>query len=188
MEPDTVLTPIAIISHIKRYKLDRERITQIVDIVCHRLGLEHFEVCIQFVSSKSMRELNHLYRNKDSSTDVLAFPQMSWKRALKTTTKKSNVRPKLLNPQPLGDVVISLADAESNAKGVGSSVDRETCFLLVHGILHLAGHDHMKPREKTIMFTEQRKLMAYFDRKSFWKNCVQRSVTIQKGSSRGRSR
>lgn len=59
----------------------------------------------------------------------------------------------------LGDLVISLEDAARNANDIGHSLDREAGFLIVHGILHLCGHDHMEPAEEELMTSMQRSLM-----------------------------
>jgi probable rRNA maturation factor len=75
-------------------------------------------------------------------------------------------------------VVISPSDAASNALESGSDLDKEVCFLVVHGILHLVGHDHMKPGEKRRMFAEQKKLMRIFaggrSSKPQWDGCIRR--------------
>lgn len=73
----------------------------------------------------------------------------------------------------LGDIVICLDVAQENAKKIGQGLDREVCFLIVHGMLHLCGHDHEIKPEETIMFREQRKIMKSFaDKQKIWKNCI----------------
>lgn len=71
-----------------------------------------------------MRRLNRDWRGKDRTTDVLSFPQAG--------------------PAPglLGDVVISLPAARRQAAAAGRSLGRELDALLIHGVLHLLGHDH----------------------------------------------
>ncbi len=143
--------------------------------VCRRLDVANYEVCIQFVSPRTMRQLNRDYRGKDKSTDVLAFPQYSWKRPLKCKKSPPALRP-IANPQPLGDVVISPADASANINGISNKLQREICFLIVHGILHLVGHDHMTARDRKRMFAEQTKLMRLFRSKAgtppSWEGCI----------------
>jgi probable rRNA maturation factor len=122
-----------------------------------------------------MQALNKKYRHQDKSTDVLSFPQYNWKRALKVKSTPTSAV-KILNPLPLGDVIICADEAENNAQETGHTLDKEVCFLLVHGILHLVGHDHMKTSEKKRMFTEQRKLMRFFSggksKEPAWKYCI----------------
>lgn len=159
----------------RSYKIDRDKITSIATEISRRLGVAHYEICVSFVSPRAMKILNQQYRDKDKSTDVLSFPQYAWKRPLKVRKDPPATRP-LLNPMPLGDVVISADDAAANALESGHELSREICFLLIHGILHLVGHDHMKPAEKKLMFAEQRKLLRVFSgsktKKPDWTDCL----------------
>lgn len=85
------------------------------------------ELSLELVGDRRMRRLNRMYRGKDRTTDVLAFPM-----------RESH------NPCPmlLGDVVISVPTARRQAKESGRSVGDELAALLVHGVLHLCGYDH----------------------------------------------
>ena len=143
--------------------------------ISRRLGVAHYEICLMFISPRSMKSLNKQFRDKDKSTDVLSFPQYTWKRPLKVRKDPPATRP-ILNPMPLGDVVISADDAAANAVDSGHDLSKEICFLMIHGILHLVGHDHMKPAEKKRMFAEQAKLMRIFgggkSKAPLWDDCV----------------
>ena len=171
------VTCVQVESKVRTYTVQAKQISRIGAELCQRLGVSHYEVSILFVGPRAMRKLNLAYRAKDSSTDVLSFPQFQWKKALKIHTGKLPIARRVLNPMPLGDVVISLADAEANAKESGHGLDYEVCFLLIHGILHLVGHDHMKPAEKKLMFAEQDKAIKLLSSKDDngpvkWKRCV----------------
>jgi probable rRNA maturation factor len=78
-----------------------------------------------------VRRLNKHYRGIDLPTDVLAFSMREgeWSD---------------IQPQVLGDVVISVETAARQAREMGHSLDQELSILLVHGILHLLGYDHME--------------------------------------------
>ncbi len=168
---------VQVIGKVQGYTINVKQLTKLTTHICERLGVHQYEVCIQFVGPKAMKDLNKKFRAKDSSTDVLSFPQYEWKRALKFHTGPlTPVTRKVMNPMPLGDVVISLPDAASNAKDSKHGLDQEVCFLVVHGILHLVGHDHMKAAEKKRMFGEQDKIMQMFSgtkaKKAEWLKCV----------------
>jgi len=171
---------VHVINQYRNFAIDRKKITQIVTEISRRLGVAQYEICVQFVSPRRMRSLNKTYRQQDKSTDVLSFPQCEWKRPLKV---KKSLAPevKILNPMPLGDVVISAHDARLNSISCGHDLAQEVCFLMIHGILHLVGHDHMKAREKIRMFTEQKKLMRIFaggkSRKPQWNDCIRQVKT-----------
>jgi len=83
------------------------------------------EVNVLVASSAQMRRLNRNFRGKDKPTDVLSFPPAH------------NGKVKLA-----GDIAISKEIARRNAKSLGHSLETELKVLLLHGLLHLAGHDH----------------------------------------------
>ncbi len=170
MTSDTV----QILSRVKYYKVDKRKVSLICHVVSALLGVSQYQVCVRFVSARTMKKLNLDYRQMDKSTDVLAFPQISWSKPVKDLTKSvTSVDPvKVVNPLLLGDVVISLEDAQRNAIESKSTLDREVCFLMVHGILHLVGHDHMKPRQKKEMFSLQKRIMLRV--KPYWPGSVRR--------------
>ncbi len=94
------------------------------------------EVSISIVGDSEQHALNLQYRGVDRTTDVLSFPM-------------EEGRPKA--PGLLGDVVISAPQAKRQAEEYGHSLQREMCFLAVHGTLHLLGFDHGTPSEDAEM-------------------------------------
>jgi len=84
------------------------------------------KVALVFVNDGRIRKLNRRYRRTNRATDCLAFP-------MREGIDKG------LNPQLLGDVVISVDAAKRNAKLFGTSVKTEIKLYIVHGILHLLG-------------------------------------------------
>jgi probable rRNA maturation factor len=143
----------------EHFSVDPKKIEDTANFICRSLGFENWELSISFVESEEIRRLNQEFRNIDKSTDVLSFPQQEWDNPV--TLEHPFQHPKTKTPIPfmLGDLVISLDDAHTNAKEIGHGIDRETGFLLVHGILHLCGHDHLVPEDEELMTAQQRKLM-----------------------------
>lgn len=86
-------------------------------------------VTVAFVSDRSMRELNRMWRHKPGTTDVLSFPAEQ-----DEFEKAEGVR--------LGDVVISVEQAARQAKENGLTVEAEIAQLILHGLIHLCGYDH----------------------------------------------
>jgi rRNA maturation RNase YbeY len=135
-----------------RFRLGRARVKQarfvrLAEQVLTAAGESESELSVELVGDRRMRQLNRVYRHKDRTTDVLAFPM-----------RESD------NPCPalLGDVVISVPTALRQAREVGRSPDEELAALLVHGVLHLCGYDHernkdeatrMRRRERAILET-----------------------------------
>ncbi len=101
------------------------------------------ELSILFTGDSELKRLNAKYRRVSRTTDVLAFPSRGGP-----------------GPATLGDIIISLPAARRQAKAAGSSLERETLFLLVHGLLHLLGYDHARPRSASEMESLQKRLMA----------------------------
>jgi probable rRNA maturation factor len=89
-------------------------------------GADRLAVC--FVSDRTMRSYNRRYRARDATTDVLSFPD--------------GTSQALEGGRHLGDIVISVPEAERQAREAGHAVSREIRILLLHGYLHLLGHDH----------------------------------------------
>ncbi len=87
------------------------------------------EIGIVFVDDPQIRELNQRYLKRDRPTNVISFPMAQGEFPE-------------INPQLLGDVVISVETAVREAKESGLSFEEEVAFLLIHGILHLTGYDH----------------------------------------------
>ena len=98
---------------------------------------------IIFVDNKEIRKINKQYRNIDRETDVISF-------ALEDTKDID-----LFVGRVLGDIYISIDKIKSGAKEYGHSEKREMAFLIIHGLLHLLGFDHMTKEEEEIMFKEQ---------------------------------
>jgi probable rRNA maturation factor len=99
--------------------------------ILQALGCPKAEVSLVCVDDAAMLELNSQWRNKAKTTDVLSFSQLEGL---------------VLDPQGellLGDIVISMPCASRQALARGHSLADEMARLLVHGTLHLLGHDHI---------------------------------------------
>ena len=113
------------------------------------LELKNPEISILLLDNSQIRDLNREYRKKDKPTDVLSFPMRD--------ESSDNVQPQLL-----GDIVISVETAEKQARQRNHSLYRELCFLLIHGTLHLLGYDH--ETSKKVEKQMQKKEAEIFDR------------------------
>lgn len=104
------------------------------------------ELTILLVDDATMLALNAQWRGIKATTDVLSFPM--------TEGEYGDV-----NPQLLGDVVISVPAAGRQASAGGRAVLDEITFLLAHGLLHLLGHDHKTSREDRAMKRRTKELV-----------------------------
>ena len=132
------------------------------------LGLQTAEICILLTDDREIHELNQQYRKKDSATDVLSFSQFE---------EGDSLIPD--HPVLLGDIIISvdtaarqvgdgclprIADALRHNEATRTvpdrwSLDDEVTCLMVHGLLHLIGHDHLEEADASAMFEIEAELI-----------------------------
>jgi len=103
-------------------------------------------VVILFTNDAEMRSLNSRWRGLDKATDVLSFP--------------SSGPGEPGGPQPLGDIAVGYETAMRDAKDMGRPVERMSAILLVHGFLHLLGHDHVAPADAVAMESLETAILA----------------------------
>ena len=97
---------------------------------------------ITLVDDDEIRMINQQHRNIDKATDVLSFPLIDEADTFALPPGA---------PRELGDVVVSYPRAVAQAEEYGHSVERELAYLIVHGVLHIMGHDHEVPDEQAVM-------------------------------------
>ena len=123
----------------------RKKLVRLVEKILGYLDLSaRSELCISLVSDSDMRELNRQYRQIDTTTDVLCFPQ------------KSEATPDLL-----GDIVISYQTTVRHSRRLEITVEEELRLLVVHAVLHLLGFDHKKKKEREIMREKEKEVLNY---------------------------
>ena len=114
---------------------------QAAGAVLNLSGAPDADLTIALVDEERIQGLNRDFLDHDAPTDVLSFPADE--------------------PDPetgrryLGDVVISYSRAAEQAAERGHAVEAEMQLLVVHGVLHLLGHDHAEPEEKDRMWAAQ---------------------------------
>jgi probable rRNA maturation factor len=98
------------------------------------------ELTIVITGNAQLRSLNRVFREVDAPTDVLSF------------ATDEQPRPDTIY---LGDVVISYPKAREQAQAGGHPIEAELQLLVVHGVLHLLGHDHYTTAEQNVMWKAQ---------------------------------
>lgn len=129
------------------YKEDYSYLDKVITLAMEQEKVENAVFSIVFVGSDRIQEINRVYRGKDSVTDVISF-------AFEET--QDFVCPEF---RFLGEIYICIPRMEEQARDYGHSERRELSFLVVHGILHLLGYDHMKLEEEKIMFSRQEEIL-----------------------------
>ena len=129
------------------------------------------QVSVLLTDDVTVRELNHQYRGVDETTDVLSFSAEyagHWEGDDSSlSTGEGEIAAAFPiptdEPAPLGDIVISMPQAARQAKEQDIPLRRELALLIVHGALHLLGHDHYADGERAEMQRlEQTALAAIF--------------------------
>ncbi len=110
------------------------------------------EISLVLTNDENIHQLNKEYRDKDCPTDVLSFPMYETiDEIIQDIDRVTEVL--------LGDVIISLPRAQAQAEEYGHSLERELAFLVVHGVLHLLGFDHINEEERLKMRKEEDRVL-----------------------------
>ena len=112
----------------------------------HQSAPANADLTIVLSDDAQLHELNLQWMGVDAPTDVLSFPSDQ-------TDPETGFR-------YLGDIIISLPRAASQAAGAGHPVEAEVQLLVAHGVLHLLGHDHAAADEKARMWQAQSEILA----------------------------
>lgn len=126
------------------------KINKVVEICLQKEDIDpKAEVSLLFVDNETIRAFNHQYRQKDVATDVLSFPMYE-------ADEPIDDEEEIL----FGDIIISLERAQKQAIDYQHSLEREVMYLLVHGLLHLSGYDHIEEADKKIMRQKEEELLT----------------------------
>ena len=112
------------------------------------------EISLRLTSDDEVHTLNHQYRHKDKPTNVLSFPMVQTD-LLETVTQNSDDGEVLL-----GDIVLAHGVCAGEAEERDIAVADHAAHLIVHGVLHLLGYDHMDDAEAEAMEDMERAALA----------------------------
>jgi len=135
--------------------VDSRRLKQTARALLEAVNEPHSTLSISIVTDREIQELNREHRGKDKATDVLSFPLQASR-----VDDRDNVTPDESPERMLGDVVISVETARRQAEAYDAPLQDEVNRLLIHGILHVLGHDHEEASERTRMEAEERRLAS----------------------------
>jgi len=132
--------------------VDASRLTQLATFALDALRIHpEAELSILLVDEDTMSAYHERFMGEPGPTDVLSFPM-----------------DELREPEPdeepplglLGDIVLCPKVTAAQAASMGRTPEEEADYLLIHGLLHLLGHDHAEPDEKKVMFDLNDKIIA----------------------------
>ena len=100
------------------------------------------EASLILVDLDEIHQINKDYRGKDYPTDVISFELDDEE-----------------DEEYLGDIFLSIEKAHMQAEEYGHSIEREFAFLIIHGLLHLHGYDHLTKEDEEVMFKKQNEIL-----------------------------
>lgn len=110
------------------------------------------EVGLVLTDDATVQRLNRQYRQVDEPTDVLSFPLVPWGQPSGGQTEADSFVVPPDGVLHLGEVIISLPNAQRQAAQQGHELRQELAHLTAHGVLHLLGYDHQKEPQAKEMF------------------------------------
>ncbi len=150
-----LLVTISYDSEEDRRRADAGWVAEQLQRIWALLGQDRAEIGVRFVSDETMRELNRTYRNFDEPTDILSFAD----------SDSEDFGALFPDELPyVGDLAISLDTLQRNAQSFRVEPNEELLRVLIHGVLHLLGHDHHTNDGSEPMLTEQEALLAQLRR------------------------
>lgn len=138
--------------------LESRPLLELAEVAMKAEGLpSSTQVSLTLVTSERMAELNAQYMGKDGPTDVLSFPIEDFSS---TAPAPAGDGPPLL----LGDIVICPEAVTANADAAGVAFEDEMALMVVHGLLHLLGRNHVIEAEAEAMEQREREILAMVGR------------------------
>lgn len=136
-------------------KVDEQRLVGLATFALDWLRIHpSAELSILLVDETAMSAYHEKFMGFPGPTDVLSFPMDELRVPADGQTPPTGV---------LGDIVLCPAVTAHQAPENGRTPDGEAEYLLIHGLLHLLGHDHAEPEEKRIMFGLNDEIIAAWD-------------------------
>lgn len=122
----------------RKISIDKNKLVAQAQYILDILKYSDFDLGIWFTNDKTIREYNREYRHKDKATDILSFPYHTELLAGKRIRIRSE------EDKNLGDLIISAEYVVEEAKKYDVTFEQRVKILLVHGVCHVLGYDHIE--------------------------------------------
>jgi rRNA maturation RNase YbeY len=144
----------------RKIKMDTDKIEKIVQCVINLLGYNDFDIGVWLTTSATIRSYNKQYRQLDKPTDILSFPYHN------TIRGGDMIKVVDDDDKNLGDLILSPEYITQDAPGYDQTFEQRVEILLVHGICHLLGYDHITDDDYETMHRKETFLLkALHDQK-----------------------
>lgn len=137
----------------RKIRIDVVQLKKNAQIILDELGYSNFDLGVWLTSNKTIREYNKKYRDKDKPTDVLSFPYHTELKAGQRIKIKSD------DDKNLGDLILAPEYIQNDLSKWETTFEKHMQRLLVHGICHLLGYDHIKDSDYKVMRKKEMELL-----------------------------
>lgn len=134
-------------------KINTEQLKKDAALILQTLGYSDFDLGILLTSNKTMHVYNRDYRNQDKPTDILSFPYHTDIKA------GERIEPDTEEDKNLGDLIIAPQYVMDDLPRWEQSFEERMRVLLVHGICHLLGYDHIEDEDYKVMHAQETLLL-----------------------------
>jgi len=136
----------------RKCTIDLEKVRQDAQTILDELGYSDFDLGIWFTTSKTVREYNKSFRNKDKATDILSFPYHPHLKA------GERIKVKEEEDKNIGDVLIAPDFVENLLPLYQTTLQKRISVLLIHGICHLLGYTHYDEENDEKIISKERSI------------------------------
>lgn len=143
-----------LIQNEQSFPVDLKKLKKNTQTILQALDYKGYDVSIVLVTPELMHEYNKNYREKDKATDILSFP---YHEHLKPGQR---IEPETREDKNLGDIILCPQYIHDDLERWGMGFDDRIDVLLVHGICHLLGYDHIEDEDYEIMKEQEELLLA----------------------------
>lgn len=137
----------------RKIKINQKRLKSNAQKILDVLGYSDYDLGIWLTTNKTIQRYNKAYRDKDKPTDILSFsnyPELK---------PGENIIPENEEEKNLGDLIISLEYVQKDARKFQEIFEDRLDMLLVHGVCHLLGYDHIKDNDYEVMRKKEEYLL-----------------------------
>lgn len=138
----------------RKIKIDVYRLKKDAQTILDALDYSDFDLGIWLTSNAMIRKYNKEYRDKDKATDVLSFPYHTELKAGKRIKVKSD------DDKNLGDLILAPEYIQNDLPKWETTFEKHLQRLLVHGICHLLGYDHIEDKDYKVMHKKEMELLS----------------------------
>lgn len=136
----------------KKIPINENKIRRTVRTILDELGYNDFDIGLLFTTNKTIKKYNRIYRHKDIPTDILSFPYHG-------ISAGKSIIPASEDDKNLGDIIISLEYVKKDISQWNQTLEERIPILLIHGICHLLGYDHLTDTDYKQMMKKEKILL-----------------------------